>query len=147
MQKLNNNKKIAQVVCHLPPDAGGIGMVAHSYADKLAKRGYDVSVFVPQGKKDIAKDKRYKVVYLKTFIKSGLGAFVPQLIFKLRKFDIVHLHYPFFGAAGFVALLKMFKKTKQQLVLSYHQDVHLTGWQGLYERTTRKLFLRKILQL
>lgn len=132
--------KIAHITCQLPPDAGGIGMVAHSYADQLFERGVNVILFVPSSNRDLVKDKRYPVKILIPWFKLGHGAFLPQLLWRLWNFDIVHLHYPFFGSAFVVALLKMIKKNKLKLILSYHMDVNLVGWRWLYEIITRKIF-------
>lgn len=146
MEILNKSKlKIAQVVCLLPPRAGGIAMVAHSYAEQLSKRGHDVTVFVPRHKSKDAK-KRYKVKALIPPLKIGLGAIMPQLMWRLWKFDIVHFHYPLFGSSVFVALLKRLRGSKMKLVLTYHMDVNLTGWRKLYEMVCRSFFLDFILK-
>ncbi|NQT49690.1 glycosyltransferase family 4 protein [Candidatus Kuenenbacteria bacterium] len=137
--------KIAQVVCHVPPQPGGLGMVAHSYADQLTERGHDVTLFVPRNSEDLKNGKRYKIVTLIPWFRVGLGAILPQLLWRLWSFDIVHLHYPFFGSSVLVAFLRKIKKVK--LVISYHQDVHLRGWHGMYERGSRKIFLRFILRM
>ena len=142
---MSKSLKIAQVVCQLPPQAGGLGMVAHSYADQLQEKDHDVTVFVPKVEKDLAENKKYKVITLVPWFRRGLGAFVPQLFWRLWSFDIVHFHYPFFGSTFMVALLKKIKGTKMKLIVSYHQDVHLKGWQGIYERSMRKMFLCFIL--
>jgi len=139
--------KIAHLTCQLPPDAGGIGMVAHSYADQLFERGYEVVMFVPKSKRDLRADKRYPVKVLRPWFRLGHGAFLPQLLWRLWSFDIIHLHYPFFGSAFIVALLKMIRKDKMKLILSYHMDVNLFGWRKLYEIVTRKVFSDLMLRL
>ncbi|HMB25836.1 MAG TPA: glycosyltransferase family 4 protein [Patescibacteria group bacterium] len=146
-----NNKqekklKIAQVVCMLPPQAGGLGMVAHSYAEQLAKRGHEVTVLLPKAGVDFG-DRQYKIKKLIPWLRSGLGAVMPQLIWRLWKYDIVHYHHPLFGSAFFVCLLKRLKKDKIKLVVSYHQDVHLKGWKGVYEKITRRIFLKQLLKM
>ena len=145
MESLNKSKlKIAQVVCLLPPRAGGIAMVAHSYAEQLIKRGHDVTVFVPKHKGQNS-EKKYKVKTLFTPIKIGLGAILPQLLWRLWSFDIVHFHYPLFGSSVFVAILKKLRGSKMKLVLTYHMDVNLTGWRKVYEVLCRTFFLDFIL--
>lgn len=139
--------KIAQVVCHLPPDAGGIGMVAHSYADQLTERGYDVTVFVPRSKKDISANKSYAVVALFPWFKIGLGAFLPQLLYWLWNFDIVHLHYPLLGSTFIVALLKKIRGDKLKLIITYHMDVNLSGWRKIYESIFKKFSLPFLLRV
>ncbi len=144
-----NNKdqtkpKIAQVVCVLPPSAGGIGVVAHSYSDQLTKRGYSVTTFVPCEKKYL-ENKSYKVEVLRPLMKIGFGAILPQLLWKLRGFDIVHLHYPFFGTALFVACAKRLRSKKQKLVISYHMDINLSGWRKFFEILVNKYVINFIL--
>ncbi|MEK7159211.1 MAG: glycosyltransferase family 4 protein [Patescibacteria group bacterium] len=139
--------KIAHITCQLPPDAGGIGMVAHSYADQLFERGHEVCMFVPKSKRDLVAGKRYQVKVLRPWFKLGHGAVLPQLFWRLWNFDIVHLHYPFFGSAFIVAFLKLVRKDKIKLILSYHMDVNLIGWRKLYEIITRKFFGDLILRL
>lgn len=143
---MKKNFKIAQVVCHLPPDPGGIGMVAHSYADQMTERGYDVTVFVPRSKKNVAGDKSYKVVSLIPWLKAGLGAFMPQLLRQLWRFQIVHWHYPMLGSTLVACLLKQLKKEKVKLVVTYHMDVNLSGWKKIYEMIFQKLTLPCLLK-
>lgn len=137
--------KIAHIVCVLPPYGGGIGMVAHSYADQLFERGHDVKVFVPKTKKDQSGDKRYSVEELIPWISSGNAALLPQLIWKLWNFDVLHLHYPFFGAAMFVTLVRILKGKKISLVTTYHMDVELAGLKGIYSKIGKKFLLPIIL--
>jgi glycosyltransferase involved in cell wall biosynthesis len=56
-------------------------------------------------------------------IKSGNGAFLPQLANCLRSYDIVHLHYPFFGANEIVWLSKTILRQKFILALHFHMEV------------------------
>ncbi|MFH1762451.1 MAG: glycosyltransferase family 4 protein [bacterium] len=142
---MKKNIKIAQVVCILPPLAGGIGMVAHSYADQLTRRDYAVTIFAPRQGVDMSEDKSYKVVALFPWLKIGLGAIMPQLLWRLWRYDIVHFHYPLFGSALIVALLKKIRGNKMKLIISYHMDVNLEGWRRLYEIICRNLFLDFIL--
>lgn len=137
--------KIAHVACHIPPDAGGIGMAAHSYADQLFERGHEVAFFVPRTKKNSAERKRYSLKLLVPLMRIGLGAVMPQLFWRLSGFDIIHLHYPLLGSSLIVALRKrMFPRTK--LVITYHQDLNLRGWRKIYEKAGRRLFLNFILE-
>ena len=117
--------KIAQIVCRFKPYKGGISNVAYDHALGLAQLGHQVTVFTPLYS---SKDKNYvsadfKIKRLSTFGKIGNGAFLPQLLWQLKKFDIVHLHYPFFGGAEVVWLLKMLRGKKLKLIITYHMDV------------------------
>jgi len=145
---MNNNNtkiKIAQVVCLLPPQVGGIGMVAHNHAKNLSARGYEVAVFAPKCRVNLSENKPYQVKILWSIAKHGFAAVCPSLFWKLKNFDLVHLHYPFFGSSLIVALAKKFWATRFKLVITYHQDVHLKGLAKIYEKIGRKLFLKWIL--
>ena len=121
-------------------------MVAHSYADQLTRRGYDVTVFVPRTRGNAAELKSYKVAALRPLLRFGYGAILPQLLWRLRGFEIIHLHYPFFATAFLVALARNLFYKKAKLVVNYHMDVNLGGWRGIYEKCARKLALNYILK-
>jgi glycosyltransferase involved in cell wall biosynthesis len=124
--------KIAQIVCVLPPFTGGMGKVACQYAENLAKLGHQVDVIIPRQKKLAAHDKcNFKVVEMRPWFRIGNGAFMPQIAWKLKDYDIVHLHFPFFGVAFFVYLLKKIKKNKLKFIITYHMDVLGSGYHGL----------------
>ncbi|MCK5416068.1 glycosyltransferase family 4 protein [Candidatus Parcubacteria bacterium] len=115
--------KIAHVVCVFPPYKSGIGNVAYHFSE-IMKDDYEITVFTPDYKKQQYLDfKGFKVCRLKPFLKFGNGALLLQLIFKLKKFDIVHLHYPFFGTAEMIWLMKIFK-FKFKLIIHYHMDTN-----------------------
>lgn len=99
--------KIATVVCAWPPYAGGIGNSAEQI-EQLLKEQHELTTFTPST--------------LKPWLKLGHGAFLPQLFWKLRKFDYIYLHYPFFGAAEVIWFFKLFFK-KPKLIIHYHMDV------------------------
>ena len=99
--------KIAQIVCAYPPYAGGIANSAY-LASIVLKGDHEVTTFSPQT--------------IKPWLKYGHGAFIPQLFWKLNKFDYIYLHYPFFGSAEVVWFYKLFFK-KPRLIIQYHMDV------------------------
>lgn len=99
--------KIAQIVCAYPPYSGGIGNSAYQFHQLLAEK-YQIKTFNPKKNKP--------------FLRYGHGAFWPQLFSKLKKFDLIFLHYPFFGTAEIVWLFKIFHK-KTPLIIQYHMDV------------------------
>ncbi len=117
--------KIAQIVCVFPPYAGGIGGSAWEFSCFLAgKKDVEVTVYTPAyNNKDILENiEGVKVRRLKPWLKYGNGAFLPQLLWELKDYDIIHLHYPFFGTAEVVSFFKLFFK-KPKLILHYHMDV------------------------
>ena len=120
--------EIAQIVCVFPPYPGGIGNVAYYFSKVLAKSGNQVIVLTPYYKtnkffknEDIEQDD-INVLKLKSVLKYGKGVFLPQLFLYLKNFDIIHLHYPFFGTAEVVWLYKLLHP-KTKLVIHYHMDV------------------------
>ena len=115
--------KIAQIICTFPPYKGGMGNVAYEQAKGLARLGHKVAVFTPQysNLENKGENFDFKIVYLNSYIKYGNAAFLPQLLFKLKKFDVVHLHYPFFGATEIIWLAKKLGLIKK-IVIFYHMD-------------------------
>lgn len=121
-------------------------MVAHSYADQLFERHYDVVAFVPFSKKYTDSNKKYPVEKVFPLLRLGNAAFLPQLVWKLWKFDILHLHYPFFGASFFVLFVRLLRGKKTKLITNYHMDVSLPGIRGLYVKLAHRLFLPALLK-
>ena len=115
--------KIAQIVCVFPPYKGGIGNVAYNFSKMLAETGNEVTVFTPDYGQSLEEKYNFKIILLKPWLKMGLGSFLPQLFFKLPGFDIVHLHYPFFGTAEVVWLAKIIFPKKFKFIIHFHMDV------------------------
>lgn len=140
--------KIAQIVCVLPPNRGGIGQVAHQISNELVKIGNEVEVFLPHSsnlKKYPSKFREYKMRPLRPWLRFGHFAIMPQLFFKLRKFDVIHLHYPFFGTAIFVGLYKFLRRKKTKLIITYHMDVIGQGFFRRLFKWHKRWFLRRII--
>ncbi|MDD4994873.1 MAG: glycosyltransferase family 4 protein [Patescibacteria group bacterium] len=140
--------RIAIITSTFPPYRGGMGNVAYAHARELARLGDEVTVFcpTPRGAERLKFD--FNVIYLKPVIRYGNAAWVPHLADMLDGFDVVHLHYPFFGGAEAALFWKKNKRTKEQknkLVVTYHMDTVGRGAIGLFFRLYRRLFLRRIL--
>ncbi len=116
--------KVAHIVCAFPPYAGGIGNSAWEFSRFLTRQKKATVVYTPVYRNESKQEERegVKIRRLKPWLKYGHGAFLPQLFWQLKNYDIIHLHYPFFGAAEVVAFFKIFHK-KPKLVLHYHMDV------------------------
>lgn len=126
--------KIASIVSTFPPFKGGIGNVAYNFSLLLAQDGHEVTVITPQyspvqKKLETVKDN-FKIIRPKPFFKLGNSASLPQLIFLLNDYDVVYLHYPFFGGAEYVLLNKIFFGRKKKLIIQYHMDNMTFGWKG-----------------
>ena len=115
--------KIAEVVATYPPSHGGMGYVCFHNARELARRGHDVTVFtLDYGFKTPETEQNdFRVVRLGTPFRMGDAGVVPQLYAKLSGFDILHLHYPFYGGAEYVYLSSLLRR--QRYFLTYHMDV------------------------
>lgn len=140
--------RIAVVTPTFPPYPGGIGNVAAFNAIELIKLGHQVEVFTPQYKKIDQEFEGVKINRIKPLVKYGNAAFIPALHFMLKDFDIIHLHYPFFGGAETIWLYqKKLKKSGAKIVLHYHMD---TVGQGIFKilfGLSRIFFLPKIIKL
>lgn len=122
--------RIAQIICQFRPYKSGMSEVAYHFSKELAKRDNEVVVFTPLYDKNLPKTEimdGFKIKRIKPFFKYGNAAFIPKLWKELDNFDIIHLHYPFFGVAEIVWIKNVFTKKQMPLVITYHMDVVGTG--------------------
>jgi glycosyltransferase involved in cell wall biosynthesis len=142
--------KIAHIVSTFPPYKGGMGNSAYHFVEILSQMGHEIVVFTPdygKQKEDIIKEEKFKVVRLKSFLKIGNAAVLPQFLWNLGGFDIIHLHYPFYGAVGYIILRKLFFWQKTKLVVHYHMDTIASGPKGLVFKFNRIFILPFILRV
>jgi glycosyltransferase involved in cell wall biosynthesis len=128
--------RIAHITATFPPYLGGTGNVCFHNARELARRDHEMHVFTaahPKYSREEILDGIH-VHRLLPIIRFGNAPVLAQLISCLRGFDILHLHYPFFGGE-FTALAA--KITSTPLVITYHQDVVLHGVMGRIEKLLR----------
>jgi glycosyltransferase involved in cell wall biosynthesis len=128
--------KVAQVVSTYPPYKGGMGRVAFEYAERLRARGENVHVFTPRTQR-VNSDPEY-VHRVPSPIHVGNAGVVPSLYHRLKGFDLVHLHYPFFGGAEPVSVRTAFRHD-QKLVITYHMDAVANGVRGAVFSAHRRL--------
>ncbi|MCX6800260.1 MAG: glycosyltransferase family 4 protein [Candidatus Falkowbacteria bacterium] len=133
--------KIAHLVCTFPPYLGGMGNSADAMVKALSKRGLDVTIITPEYNTVSSDRSDFKVLRLRPLFSLGNAAYVPNLISRLKEFDIVHLHYPFFGAAEFVMLAKLIFRQKFRLLIHYHMDAQVNGLKQLIFQLYRFLIL------
>ena len=133
--------KIAQITCVYPPHLGGIGQVAFEYAKRLSER-HQVTVFTPRyfPEQRVVDLPGVKVNLLDPKFKLGNGALVPQIYDLVRNFDVVHLHYPFFGAQEYFAF-----GDKIKLVATYHMVPNPSGLKSLLAGADAFISERKLL--
>lgn len=138
---------IAQVVATFPPYHGGMGYVCFHNSRELARRGHEVTVFtLDHGRLGYENDPTdFRIVRLQTPLLFGDAGVVPQLFSQLARFDVVHLHYPFFGGAEFIYFASLVRS--QKYLLTYHMDVYgNTLLKKLLMAPYNKLFMRRIIQ-
>lgn len=114
--------KIAQVVCVYSPYGGGIGKVAEMQSRGLTKIGETVEVFTPDFGREKITDEKFKINYLKPVVKYGNSAFLPQLLWRLKGFDVIILHAPFFGATEVLWLARKMRILRAKFVIYHHMD-------------------------
>ncbi len=125
-------KRIVHVVPVYPPELGGMGRVAEDYVIASQERGHDVMVIN-------ASDRR-------AWFRFGNASFIPSLLWRLtrKRVDIVHLHYPFYGAMCFAVMaVRLFRLP---LVVTYHMEATGDGIFGWFFAVHRALFRRWILK-
>lgn len=133
--------RIAEVVATFPPYRGGTGNVCFHNARELARRGHEVHVFTIARPGAPKREERAGLYLhrLRPLVRSGNAGFLPGLLWSLRGFDVIHLHYPFFGSEC-VALAAWASRTP--LIVTYQHDVHLPGVMGWVEWLLRQTVVR-----
>jgi glycosyltransferase involved in cell wall biosynthesis len=133
--------RIASVVATLPPDIGGMGQVAFDEVKELTRRGHDVTVFTLSFGGRNYPEFPFKVVREKPLIKSGAAGLVPRWKEDLKQFDLIHLHFPFYGGAEWVWL------SGRPYVVTYHMDAMPdTPFRKLVKVWYDRFFALRILQ-
>lgn len=128
--------KIAHLVSTFPPHPGGMGQVCLEEAKRLAPE-HEVTVFTLAYKNTGYSDGglNFRIERLIPMFQFGDAGLIAGLVEKLRGFDIVHLHYPFYGAIG--AVIRAKKMLGFSLAVTYHMDAQSTGLKrfiaGIYD--------------
>jgi len=151
---------IAHIVSSYPPYYGGMGNVVFHIAQGQLQKGHTVEVFTPayyqdqeirpadaqtasnhseQLQEDIARVNR-----IAPQLQYGNAARLSQIGTELDNFDVVHLHYPFFGTANLVRKWKL-RNPHKTLVITYHMDARASDWKGLVFKLYAKWWMPKIL--
>lgn len=139
--------KIAHVISTFLPHIGGMGNVCF---EEISRIGIDnsVSVFtikyskVKYNKID-EQNNLFKVFRIKPFIKIGDAGIMTGLKNKLKEYDVVHFHYPFYGAISQVLNAK--KEFGFKLIVTYHMDAQLTGFKKVAGFFYDFFFVKKLL--
>jgi len=141
--------RLGLIVSTFPPYQGGMGNMACSYATGLARRGHRVEVLTPdygEADDDGAGAAPFAVRRLKPWLRVRNSAFVPQLAALLGGFDVVDLHYPFYGGAEAVFLLKSLRRRALPLIVNYQMDNFAGGAAGLAFKANAAFLTPRILR-
>jgi len=160
--------KIAHIVCTFPPYHGGMGNVVYQTVSELSTLGHEVEVLTPmyyapespemppetpedvddalifQEQKKAQKELDITARQLKPRLQKGNAAYIPQIKKELDDFDLVHLHYPFYGVANLVRKWKL-RNPQKPLVITYHMDNRGPGFMGLFFKYYAKFWMPRIL--
>jgi glycosyltransferase involved in cell wall biosynthesis len=141
--------KIAIITPVFPPYAGGIGAVAFEHAKYMKQKGEELTVFTPlypNHNKDHIDPVAVK--RLKPLFSYGNAAYVPALYRFIKEFNVVHLHYPFFGGAEVIwRHRRKLKRRGIKVVVHYHMDVVGTGIMKTFFSIHKKIFLPKLIKM
>lgn len=138
--------RVAHLTATFFPYPSGTGRVCLQNALGAAKLGCDVTVITSAVKDESVIDDPpgLTVHRLPAAFKVGNAPLLPGL-FRMAKYDIVHLHYPFvFGQEILHAVAGL---RRIPVVITYHQDLILSGMMGrmvaLHEKTVGRLILTR----
>lgn len=140
--------RIAHIVPVYPPYGGGMGRVAYEMVGVLNRLGHEAQAITPQYSKRRQQGTYHSphVHFIQPFVASGNAAFIPTLFFSLRGYDLIHLHYPFFGATFITLLFRLFHP-HVPLVVSVHMDPALSGWRRYVHILARRIVLPLLLRV
>jgi len=136
--------RVAHIVPVFPPYGGGMGRVAFCQARALAAAGVEVTVFTPKTASAPAVVPGVKVVALRPLLAKGNAACLPSVIGRVASFDLLHLHYPFFGTAELLAARRLLAGPR--LILQYQMDVIGQSWLAHVFHWHRRLCLPVIVR-
>lgn len=142
--------KIAHIISTFYPYKSGMGNSVASFARELPQYKHEVTVITPNyntREQTIEDWHGIKILRLKPFLAYGNAAVLPAIFKELKKHDLIHLHYPFYGTAELVALAKLFSLRKTKLLLHYHMDTRGKGLRAIIYAWYRLLWLPILLRL
>lgn len=117
--------KLAIVSPVFPPYRSGMGTVVQENAQMAAEAGYETYVFTPWYRvvrAALRNEKRDGITIHRLFplFSFGNAAVLPQLFWKLRRVDCIHLHYPALGMEIPVLFWSLLGK---KVLTTYHMDL------------------------
>ncbi len=141
---MNKELKIAHLTCVYPPYQGGIGSVAQKYAQIGINNGHEVSIYTPNYQKigHIEEENdNVRIHRISPLFKLGNAGYI-NIKKHLKKIEILHIHYPFYGSIIPVIL----NKKKKKIVLSWHMNPNTNGIKGFIFKLYELIFTPWIFQ-
>lgn len=140
---MNKKLRVLHLACVAPPEVGGIGMSALREVEGLRVRGHEAVLATPEmGTGEQGVERPAGVRALKPLWRVGNAASLPLESLLSEGWDVVHLHYPFYGTAEMLLL-----RTKHiPIVLTFHMDAEMIGWREPIARIHRLLIQPGLLQ-
>jgi glycosyltransferase involved in cell wall biosynthesis len=138
--------RVGVVTCVYPPYRSGIGNVAARHAAQLATIGHEVEVLCPayDGFPCAEIVDGVSVHRLRAVVRHGNSALVPALASRVRSYDALYVHYPFYGGAEPAAIGARLYRIPY--VVFFHMDVIWGGVRGAVLRMHRRTLAPFILQ-
>lgn len=121
-----------------------MGTVAFQQARALASAGVEVTVFTRRQAQPRLRPPGVEVVELPAVLAKGNAACLPQVLWRTGGYDLIHVHYPFFGTAEVLAARRLV--TGPPIILQYQMDVIGRGWFAYAFRWHRRMLFPLILR-
>lgn len=137
--------RVAVVTPTFRPYPGGTGRLAELDAVQLAALGHDTHVYAPATGAAPVDVPGVTVHALRPWLRVGNAALVPGACRLARQYELVVLHYPFFGGAEPLLAARAFVPGSR-LLLAYHMDVIGTGLRRAAFRSHARLVLPAVLR-
>ncbi|MBP9762286.1 glycosyltransferase family 4 protein [Patescibacteria group bacterium] len=117
--------RVLHVACLAPPEVGGIGMAALREVEGLRARGHEALLVAPElGRMEKETRRPEAVRPLKSVWRLGNAAGLALSKVLKEGWDVVHLHYPFYGTAEWLLALPR----SLPIVITFHMDGVMGGW-------------------
>ena len=133
--------QVLHICCVAPPKGGGMGVVADQEIRYLLKSGVSAWLACPK----LAGQKSAKHIIELPGFKIGNAAFLRGLKQAVQDADVVHLHYPFYGATEQIIRYKKSGLIKH-LIMTLHMDAQADGCKGFIFDLHRKYIQPKLLR-
>lgn len=118
--------KVVHLSCVAPPEIGGIGRVAAKEVSLLRARGVHADLIAPEPSETHVAGAHF-IKRVEPMFRFGNASALLNLKEDLKKADVIHLHYPFFGTAE---PLLFQSKHLPPIVVTYHMDALAPGLKG-----------------